>query len=540
MMGVMVPSRHSWFAKRVVIATFVFLTASLDVARSAERSGLVLLANRAMPGSVELAQRYCTLREIPEAQICVLDLPVDESMSRADYETRLRDPLLSWLRANGWIEQVKRNPRRVQAHETEWTTVKSKVQMLCSFYGVPLRIEDTKPFLAQKMQNWINHAPQRDEAATDSELVMLLQGPYDIRGRLGNPFLGQLRWGSPDANAFYIMATRLDGPDPETVQTMMDGALEAERYGLHGRAYIDMRAAHDDGYLIGDFWLSEAANRLSREGYQVTIEATDQLFSRNDPMDRAAFYLGWYTEQVTGPFLRDGFTFQPGALAYHNHSGNAKSLRTRTEHWSGPLLARGAAATWGAVSEPFLGTTPQLHILVDRLCRGATLAEATYLALPVLSWQITVIGDPLYRPFALSLDEQIKKLEAEDRPEVEWAWLRKVDVLVQEGRFNIALAYARNRLRVRDGVLLHEKIAELLAMNNLAEEALPDYEKAVALADNAETALRIGVRYLSLLRALGKGEQAATAETALRQRWSGSSFLQLLSRAHPTTQKVPP
>lgn len=519
----------------------LFVCVSTHAARADERAGLILLVNKAVPESIALAQYYCEQRGIPESSICQLDLPTGEAMTRAEYEGNLRDPLLAWLRENGWTEQVKRSPRRVRPHESEWTTVKSKLRMVCSFYGVPVRIEDTQPWVAQKLQNWLNHAPQRNEAAVDSELVMLLQGPYDINGRLGNPFLGNLRWESPDQrSAFFVMATRLDGPDPGVVRHMMDGALEAERYGLHGRAYFDLRAPHDDNYLIGDFWLGEAAARLSREGYECIIENTDKLFSRDFPMDSAAFYLGWYTDRVTGPFLRKDFEFRPGAFAYHNHSGNAKSLRTATDYWSGPLLARGASCTWGAVSEPFLGTTPQLHILIDRLARGATFAEATYLALPVFSWQITVVGDPLYRPFALNLEAQIKKLEAEHRPEVEWAWLRKINILVQEGRFNIALAYARDRLRVRESAVLHEKIAELLATNNLLEDAIPHYEKAIELSKQPDQALRVGVRYLLLLRTRGEAERAAAVETQLRERWSGSSFLKLLQYSRPGVQDTRP
>lgn len=502
--------------------------------RADEREGLVLLVNRNVPESLELARDYCRLRELPEERICPLDLPTGEAMDRKDYEQRLRDPLLEWLRKNGWIEQIKRNPRRVREHETAWTTIQSRLRMICSFYGVPVRIEDTKPWVIQQAQNWLNHAPQRDEAAVDSELALLLYGPYSIQGRFPNPLLGQLHWdGTGAAGLYLVMATRLDGPDPEIVRTMMTSSIEAERYGLHGRAYFDLRASHQDDYQIGDFWFNEALWRLAREGYDCVAETSDSLFDRDYPMDSPAFYFGWYADRVTGPFVRSGFRFQPGALAYHNHSGNAKALRTRDEYWTGPLLADGAAATWGAVREPFLSTTPQVNILIDRLCRGATFAESTYLALAALSWQITVIGDPLYRPFALSLDEQIRKLEEEQRPEVEWAWLRRINLLVREGRLHAGLAYARDRLRVRDSALLHEKMADLFVMNELPEEALPHYEKAVARLARADAALRVGARYLLLLRALGRGEQAAQVEAQLRQRWSGSPHLMLLQQAHP-------
>ena len=65
----------------------------------------------------------------------------------------------------------------------------------------------------------------------------------------------------------------------------------------------------------------------------------------------------------------------------------------------------------GNVFEPYLQFTHQPHLLLRALARGATLAEAAYFALNVLSWQAILIGDPLYRPVAIELDEQMKNIE---------------------------------------------------------------------------------------------------------------------------------
>ncbi|MGB2352059.1 MAG: hypothetical protein ACPH9O_10590, partial [Akkermansiaceae bacterium] len=64
-----------------------------------------------------------------------------------------------------------------------------------------------------------------------------------------------------------------------------------------------------------------------------------------------------------------------------------------------PILAKGAAATLGNVHEPYLHLTHHFDIFHDRLIRGFSLVEAAYMALPVLSWQNVVLGDPLYRPY---------------------------------------------------------------------------------------------------------------------------------------------
>lgn len=500
---------------------------------TAGREGVVLLANQNVPQGVELARYYAQQRGVPEDRILVLDLPVQESLSRGDYEKRLRDPLLAQLRDKKLAEQVRREPANVGEHDSGWSTVQTRLRYVVVFYGVPLRIEDTKPWPLDKVANLVNHGIQRDEAAVDSELCLVLQESYDLRGRVANPQYNQLRWESPATGAPMLMVGRLDGPDPELIRGQIDHALYAERFGLQGRAYFDLRSPHLDDYRIGDYWLEEAAQRLQREGYDVIMERTDSVFGDRYPMDDAAIYLGWYTEQVTGPFARTNFNFRAGAVAYHNHSGNARTLRAATENWTGPLLARGATASMGAVSEPFLHFTPHLPILVDRLCNGAPWADAVYLSMIALSWQTTVVGDPLYRPFAVPLEEQIRRLEAAGDPAADWAQARRVNQLVREGRLNVALRYLRERLRLRENVVLREKLADLYAINELYDEAFPQYDQVLLHAPNAEYAVRVASRYLSMLDLLGKKEQRAKVAQKLHERWGGSPFLESLPGTAP-------
>ncbi len=115
-------------------------------------------------------------------------------------------------------------------------------------------------------------------------------------------------------------------------------------------------------------------------------------------MTEAALYFGWYAENVTGPFARPDFRFQPGAVACHLHSFSAWSVRDPVGHWVGPLLDHGAAATVGNVYEPFLSLTVHFDVLAARLVDGFTLAESAYAATPGVSWMNTVVGDPIYRP----------------------------------------------------------------------------------------------------------------------------------------------
>ncbi len=500
---------------------------------TAGQVGVVLVANRNTPAGVALARTYAGLRGVPEDRIILLDLPTGESMSRKEYERRLRDPLLEALRERKLIQQVQREVKRIAPHDSGWTTVSSAVRYLVPFYGVPLRVDDTQPWPLEKLASLINHAVQRDEAAVDAELCLLLQESFELRGRLANPFYNQLRWEGSASPGHFILVSRLDGPTPDSVRALMEGALRAERRGLHGRVYVDQRALHLDEYQVGDVWFEEAAQRLAREGYEITVDRNDAVFGDLYPMDSAAFYMGWYTDQVTGPFRRTNFVFRPGALAYHNHSGNARVLRTGTTYWTGPLLARGAAVSVGAVSEPLLNYTPHFSILVDRLCRGLPWADSVYLSLSALSWQTTVLGDPLYRPFALTLEEQLTLLEAEGDPDADWAHIRRINLLVQDGRLNVALRYARERLRLRESVPLREKIADLMVLNELYEDAVVNYDLALKHAGSAEIAVRIGARYLNMLQALNLQAKAVEVDQALRTRWADDRFLGALPPLKP-------
>ncbi len=96
----------------------------------------------------------------------------------------------------------------------------------------------------------------------------------------------------------------------------------------------------------------------------------------------------------------------------------------------------------GAVSEPFLNMTTMLDVFTERLLAGFTFVEAAYQATPTLSWQMTMIGDPLYRPFGVDANRQlaIAKVSGLD---VTWPAIRNLNLLFRSGRVEEALALCR-------------------------------------------------------------------------------------------------
>ena len=65
----------------------------------------------------------------------------------------------------------------------------------------------------------------------------------------------------------------------------------------------------------------------------------------------------------------------------------------------GDLIREGATGVAGQVSEPYLESAVRPDVLFPAYLGGFNLIESFYLAIPHLSWQTIVVGDPLCAPF---------------------------------------------------------------------------------------------------------------------------------------------
>ena len=104
--------------------------------------------------------------------------------------------------------------------ETGWETLSSKIRYVVCMYGVPWRIADTRWRVIAAIENRLNGARDRDEAAVDSELALLLVPGYDIKAAYPNPLFSQIDLSELSRLAQLILiAARLDGPDADDGQT---------------------------------------------------------------------------------------------------------------------------------------------------------------------------------------------------------------------------------------------------------------------------------------------------------------------------------
>ncbi len=96
------------------------------------------------------------------------------------------------------------------------------------------------------------------------------------------------------------------------------------------------------------------------------------------------------------------YTYHPAAcfVSYESWNGNSiiDGLSRGNQAQVLDFIASGGSFTVGSVAEPFTFAIPDLEGLTRSLYLGGmTFAEAAYIATPGLSWQQTPVGDPLAR-----------------------------------------------------------------------------------------------------------------------------------------------
>jgi len=376
-------------------------SSAIALAEKSLAPATIVVFNQDVPESVELAKFYAQKRGIARDHLIGLSISRTEEISRDEYDTTLRNRLREIFKQRGWWKFEKSGDAG--------RVVSSTIRFVAMMKGVPLKIRAAADYPGDKVGG--PPVGNRNDASVDSEVAALAALSDQISGPLQNPYFQSYRALAEVENSTVLLVCRLDAPEVATVRRMITDAIETEKTGLWGRAYIDGAHNSTPGLGIGDHWLAQARDQLHKVGVPLIYDDTPEIFPNGYPMTDCALYYGWYTDKIAGPFTQPDFQFTPGAVAVHIHSFSASTLHDENAGWAGPLLAKGAAATIGNVYEPYLQLTAHLDILNDRLLHGFTFAESAYMASPVLSWMSVMVGDPLYRPYAawLGLDEKTEK-----------------------------------------------------------------------------------------------------------------------------------
>ena len=378
-----------------ITLAWCFGTVTIVTAYSAEQplaDSTIVIYNKAIPESADLAKFYAQQRRIARDHLVGLDCSVEEEITREEYDTTIAAPLREIFKSRHWwtMRETSNNGEAVAG---------SSIHFVAMIWGMPLKIRPSAtPYPGDDPS--AGPVASRNEASVDSEISMLAFFFKHISGAIPNPYFQSFRGIGEFENATLLLVCRLDAPAATTVRRMITDGIAAEKNGLWGRAYVDGSHNAAPGYQIGDKWLADITEQFHRVGIPVVYDDSPPIFPDSYPMTDCALYYGWYAGQMAGPFSRSDFRFIQGAVAVHIHSFSASTLRDPNANWVAPLISRGATASIGNVYEPYLQLTTHLDIFNDRLLHGFTFAESAYMATQALSWMSVMVGDPLYRPYA--------------------------------------------------------------------------------------------------------------------------------------------
>ncbi len=418
------------------------LTASLK-ANPSDSERTLVIANQNVPESLLLAEFYRDQRGIPEAHVLHLDIEPIETIDYRIFVDNIWNPVREYLiQANlveGFIEssddEYGRNSLRIDKNLLKYIVI-------CK--GIPLKISRGLELL-QFTHDEIPQPFRTVQASVDSELALILQNNPDPIGIIKNPnfeppFLRFVDY------RFSLAIGRIEGPTYTLSRRMILDAIEVERSGgLNGRAYVDLHSQHP----LGNEWLQSAAKYMEAFGIDTDIESSDGHWSYTERHDAPALYLGWYSGNANGPAISAQTEIPKGAIGWHIHSLSAYSLADPEVGWVAPLLQNGYAVSFGNVEEPYLEYTQRPDIFIKYLVEGHTVGEASLYALPFLSWQTVMVGDPLYRPFPQNVDHK--------STESPYAQILKINRLQKEDPF-LAREYALNTFIDNPSIQLAYKI----------------------------------------------------------------------------------
>ncbi|MFK7909641.1 MAG: TIGR03790 family protein [Akkermansiaceae bacterium] len=373
-----------------IITLLAALFQSNLIASAIDPKNVAIIYNSRTAASKELALYYATARSIPQENLIGLDVEDKDEISRKEYNSQIQEPLRKIFTTRGWWT-MSRNAQNVELPSA------SKITTLVCMRGIPFKIQ-RGPITEKNPPKLPAHFSKVNEASVDSELAFLGVHGISTLGPQTNPYFKKDVAFSKAGISYMLMVGRIDGPDYAISKRLIDDAIATEKRGLWGMCYLD-KALKGGGYAVGDNWMETIFSTNLKQGIPTVIDRNKQTLTSHYPMNDAAIYYGWYTRNQNGPLLNPTFKFRQGAVAVHLHSYSASQLRNPKKEWTGPILAKGAAATVGNVYEPYLQLTHHFDVLHDRLLKGYTLVEAAYMSAQALSWQNVVVGDPLYRPF---------------------------------------------------------------------------------------------------------------------------------------------
>src|SRR2546423_2810900 len=223
-----------------------FLFASVAISAFAEKPlapATIVVFNQDVPESVELAKFYAQKRDIARDHLIGLSISKTEEISRDEYDTMIRDPLRATFKDRGWwkLNEPRGGPITVTSNSIRFVAV---------IKGVPLKIRPAAGYPGDKPGG--PPVGNRNDASVDSEIAALGAFSEQLSGPLPNPYFQSYRAIAEVENSAVLLVCRLDAPQFATVRRMITDAVETEKTGLWGRAFVGSAHKSTGGLRGGD------------------------------------------------------------------------------------------------------------------------------------------------------------------------------------------------------------------------------------------------------------------------------------------------
>lgn len=335
---------------------------------------VLLVVNGNDSASREIGDYYRPRRAVPVRNVCVIRTTSQEEIDYATYEQTVERPIGECLKKNGLQE---------------------KTRYIVTTLGTPLKVKGDGSGMTA------------ESASLDSELTLLyakLNGvKYQRQGSVPNPLFMKRDEPFQHGRFAIYLVTRLAGYDVADVKGMIDRSLAARN---RGKFVLDLKSADDQD---GNNWLRTAALLLPDD--RVFLDAGPKVVTLQKDV---IGYTSWGSNDPQRKIRDIGFQWLPGAIATEYVSTSARTLKRPPDQWTytswtdrshffegspqglaADLIHQGATGAAGNAYEPFLQACVRPDYLFPAYFHGRNLAESFYIALPFLSWQAVVLGDPL-------------------------------------------------------------------------------------------------------------------------------------------------
>jgi uncharacterized protein (TIGR03790 family) len=334
---------------------------------------VVLVVNRAVPESVEVAEHYRALRKIPASHVVMVDVPWEPTVraqSPEAWRTQIFNPVSEAIVSRGLDKQI-----------LAWVYS----------VGFPTRMTTPKPISLHGM-TWLRGELPTPEQISEAlyESPLFAGGAHDDRDlNMTQSLDSQARWiGSQmplPAMSLGVIGER--GSTVAQVKAQLTRAAQCDSTRPKGTIYL--MDGKDVRIRVRSWQFAATVHALELRGVRARVVPVI-------PAD-ADSVLGVFTGVAsTDPSL---YTFLPGAIADNLTSfGGAFDSPSQTKLTS--WLNAGAVACAGTVAEPMshYRKFPIAQIYVH-YAAGCTVLEA-YVQSIISPLQQLLVGDPLAAPFA--------------------------------------------------------------------------------------------------------------------------------------------